>query len=335
LIVKETDELDLVRRVLEDHGIRASDAEVQARVLVEADLRGQHSHGLQRLPMLVERIANGVIDPAARPAYRWVSDSFLEVDGRRGLGPVVAVATVERLMERAAIAGVAVGAVHNSNHLGMLACYVERVAEAGQIGIALTTSEALVHPWGGRRAMVGTNPIAVGVPTGGAPFVLDMSTGAVSRGKILGAARDGTPLAEGWAVDESGTPTTDAARAVDGAISPFGGPKGYALGLALELLVAGLTGSETGERVLGTLDATAACNKGDLFLVFSPEALGLDGVARRLGAYLDEVRHSPLAEGASGIDVPGDRARRARSDRAAQGIPIEEVVWTAAKELLR
>jgi LDH2 family malate/lactate/ureidoglycolate dehydrogenase len=335
VIVNEADELDLVRRVLEDHGVPAGDAEVQARVLVEGDLRGQHSHGLQRLPMLVDRIGNGVIDPDARPTYRWVSESFLEVDGGKGLGPVVAFATVERLIERAATVGLAVGAVHNSNHLGMLACYVERVAEAGQIGIALTTSEALVHPWGGRQAIVGTNPIGVGVPTGGEPFVLDMSTGAVSRGKILMAARNGKPLGEGWAVDESGNPTTDAARAVDGAISPFGGAKGYALGLALELIVAGLTGMETGERVLGTLDAAAECNKGDLFLVFSPEALGLECVARRLGAYLDEVRSSPLAEGASGIDVPGDRARRTRTDRASHGIPIEKVVWTAAKELLR
>jgi LDH2 family malate/lactate/ureidoglycolate dehydrogenase len=336
MIVKETEELELVRRVLEAHGVPGADAEVQARVLVEGDLRGQHSHGLQRLPMLVERIANGVIDPVARPTYRWISESFLEVDGGRGLGPVVAHATLDRLVERAGGVGLAVGAIHHSNHLGMLAGYVEAVARAGQICIALTTSEALVHPWGGRRAMVGTNPIGIGVPTGGEPFVLDMSTGAVSRGKILGLARDGKRLEPGWAVDESGASTTDASRAVHGAISPFGGAKGYALGLALELVVAGLTGTETGERVRGTLDAASECTKGDLFLVFSPEALGLGGgVAHRLGAYLDEVRSSPLAEDAGSIDAPGDRARRTRTDRLVHGIPIEDVVWSAAQELLR
>jgi LDH2 family malate/lactate/ureidoglycolate dehydrogenase len=268
------------------------------------------------------------------PDARWVSESFLEVDGARGLGPVVAFDVVDRLIDRARDVGLAVGAVHNSNHLGMLAGYVERIAAAGQIGLVLTTSEALVHPWGGRRAMVGTNPIAVGVPTAAEPFVLDMSTGAVSRGKILAYARDGRRLPDGWAVDADGTPTADAGRAVDGAISPFGGPKGYALGLALELVVASLTGSETGERVLGTLDAAAVCNKGDVFLVFSPEALGLTAVAERMGRYLDEIRTSPLASGATSIDVPGDRARRLRAERMAHGIPIEDVVWNAAEELL-
>ncbi|WP_114905841.1 Ldh family oxidoreductase [Ornithinimicrobium murale] len=334
MIVNEADELELVSKVLLAHGAPSPAAKIQARVLVEGDLRGQQSHGLQRLPVLVERITNGVIDAAAVPVEKWVSESYLDVDGARGLGPVVAFHVVDQLIERASKVGLAVGSVRNNNHVGMLACYVERVAYAGHIGLAFTTSEALVHPSGGRTAMVGTNPIGVGVPTDGEPFVLDMATGAASRGKILAFARDGKPLGQGWAIDAEGAPTMDAELAVDGAISPFGGPKGYALGLALELVVAGLTGSETGQRVLGTLDARAVCNKGDLFVVFSPDALGLGGVASRMGTYLDEVRNSPLAEGFTSIDVPGDRARRTRAERIAHGIPIPDAVWKAAEELL-
>lgn len=334
MIVAEAEELDLAVRVLEAHGAPPHAAAVQSRQLVEADLRGQHSHGLQRLPTIAQRIRNGLADPTALPATRWVSESFLEADGARGLGPVVAFDVIGRLLGRAATNGIAVGAVHNSNHLGILACYVEHIADAGHIGVALTTSEALVHPHDGRRAMVGTNPVGVGVPTEGEPFVLDMSTGAVSRGKILAFARDGKPLPSGWAVDIDGNPATDASRAVDGAISPFGGPKGYALGLALELVVAAVTGSELGERVRGTLDTSAVCNKGDLFLVFSTEALGLTGVVGRVTCYLDEVRASPRAPGADRIDVPGDRARRMRAERRADGIPLEDVVWDAAAGLL-
>lgn len=334
MIVKEADAVDLATRVLESRGVPRPAAELQARVLVEGDLRGQHSHGLQRLPTIVERIGNGVVDPAAEPRPRWVSESFLEVDGARGLGPVVAFGVVDRLVARAAEVGLAVGAIHNSNHLGMLACYVERVAEAGMVGVGLTTSEALVHPWGGRQAMVGTNPVGIAVPTSNEPFVLDMSTGAVSRGKILAYARDGRALPPGWAVDAEGGPTTDAAQAVDGAISPFGGAKGYALGLALELLVAAVTGSELGERVRGTLDTTDVCNKGDLFLVLAPEVLGVAGLVERVTAYLDEIRASPKAAGTQAIDVPGDRARRLRAERIEHGIPIEDVVWNDAEELL-
>jgi LDH2 family malate/lactate/ureidoglycolate dehydrogenase len=334
VIVEAASALDLIERVLGRRGTPAPAAATQARILVEADLRGQHSHGLQRLPMLVARIGTGMIQPAAVPDSRWVSESFLEVDGGAGFGPVVAYHALEKLTARAHDVGLAVGAVHNSNHLGMLACYVEDVAAGGQIGVALTTSEALVHPWGGSQAMVGTNPIAIGVPTGGEPFVLDMSTGAVSRGKILAFARTGRPLEPGWAVDAHGVPVTDARAAVDGAISPFGGAKGYALGLGLELLVAGLSGAETGQRVRGTLDAASACNKGDLFLVFDPAALGLGGTAERMGAYLAEVRASPLADGVESIDVPGDRARRMRRTRLREGIPLDDDVWASAEELL-
>lgn len=335
MMVKAADERELVTRVLRAHGVPAAPAAVQADVLVEGDLRGHPSHGLQRLPMLVERIAGGLISPDARPVYRWLAESFLDVDGERGLGPVVAFATLDRLLARAAEVGFALGAVHNSNHLGMLAAYVEHIATAGQVGIALTTSEALVHPWGGRRAMIGTNPIGVGVPTGGAPFVLDMSTGAVSRGKILADARDGKQLPPGWAIDADGNPATEAAGAVDGAISPFGGPKGYGLGLALELVVASLTGTELGERVRGTLDAASVCNKGDVFFVFCPAALGLSETVRRIADYLEQVRASPPAPGASGVDIPGDRARRTREERLRHGIPMEDAVWCAAEELLR
>src|SRR6185436_8230226 len=149
--------------------------------------------------------------------------------------------------------GVVTVAVRNANHLGLLAPYVERCAEAGLIGIVLTTSEALVHPWGGAAAQVGTNPIAVAVPAEPAPFVFDMATGAVSMGKILDHRNRGVPLEPGWAIDGAGRPTLDAAAAAGGAIAPFGGAKGYGLGLAFELLVGAVTGSALGRAVSGTL----------------------------------------------------------------------------------
>ena len=113
-------------------------------------------------------------------------------------------------------------AVRGANHLGILAPYAEAVADQGMIGIALTTSEALVHPSGGRTAMIGTNPVAIAVPARPDPLVLDMATGEVSMGRILRHAELGEPIPPGWAVDAAGEPTTDAAAAAAGAISPFG-----------------------------------------------------------------------------------------------------------------
>src|SRR5262249_34134003 len=146
------------------------------------------------------------------------------------------------------------GAIRRSSHLGMLAPYVERIIAAGHIGLMLTTSEALVHPAGGRTALIGTNPIAIGIPAEPVPFVLDMSTASISAGEIMARAHTGTELPLGRAVDADGAPTTDPHRAREGSISPFGGGKGYGLALAFELLVAWATQTALGTDVRGTLD---------------------------------------------------------------------------------
>lgn len=312
-------------QVLTAAGAPADCAQIQADLLVEAELRGRPSHGLLRLPRLVERIRNGVLDPVARGQAQWRGTALLEVDGKRGLGPVVACEALDRISLRAKeITGVAVAAIHNSNHLGMLALYAERVAHQGQILIALSTSEALVHPWGGRRAMLGTNPIAIGVPGKDQPFVLDMATGLVSMGQIHDHAHQGRPLQPGWALDAEGNPTTDARAARDGAIAPFGQAKGYALGLAFEVLVAALTGSALGREVRGTLDSTDICNKGDVFIVIEPAS---GAMAASISAYLDAIRACTPADPATPVLVPGDRAATQRARSMEQGLTIADDLW--------
>jgi LDH2 family malate/lactate/ureidoglycolate dehydrogenase len=322
----------IVAEVLIKNGATDAQAARQAAILVEGDLRDQHSHGVRRLPVLVGRLRNGLIDPASEPDAHWASDAVLQVDGRRGFGPVVAFDAIEQIAARSQATGVALAAVRNSNHIGMLAPYIEHIAALGQIGVALTTSEALVHPWGGAKAMLGTNPIGIAVPTGGEPLVLDMSTASVSMGKVMDLAVKSATLPHGWAVDSSGAPTTDPHAAVSGgAISPFGGSKGYALGLAFEAMVGVLTDSAYGRDVRGTLDTEHPANKGDVFVAISLERLGLTS-AQRLDAYLDEVRRSAAQPGET-VTVPGDRARATRAERLARGIPLHPEVWAEIQEL--
>ncbi len=165
-------------------GVSERNAEIQTDLLMEAELRGRPSHGLLRLARIVERIENHVADPHTTGHHDWKGKAFLCVDGQNGLGPVVAMAALDALCERVRDTGVAVASIANNNHLGMLAWYAEKIAARGFTLIALSTSEALVHPWGGRRAMLGTNPIAIGVPALPRPFVLDMATSLVSMGQI-------------------------------------------------------------------------------------------------------------------------------------------------------
>lgn len=324
-IVAASEVRNLLKDLLGRSGVPADLAQIQTNVLLEAELRGVASHGILRTPRILKRIANGVTNPASTGRHTWRASAFLEVDGERGLGPVVASHAIDAISERAKETGVALAAVSNSNHVGMLAWYAERVASRGQTLIGFSTSEALVHPWGGGTAMIGTNPITIGVPTENGPFVMDTATSIVSMGKIHDYANRGQAIPGDWGVDANGEPSTDPVAVKSGAISPFGGAKGYALGLAFELLVASLTSSALGRDVRGTLDDTEPCNKGDLFIV-------IDGAGGAMAAYLDAIRALPPSSGFDGVRVPGDRARITREQRLADGIPVAPEIWS---ELLR
>lgn len=313
-------------RVLTNAGVPLENALIQRDLLLDAEMRGIASHGLLRLPRLVKRIANGVCDPLTRGQQNWTAPGVLKVDGRQGLGPVVAQAAIDAISKRAASQGVALAAIANAQHIGMLGFYADRVAEAGKCLIALSTSEALVHPWGGRQAMIGTNPVAIGLPTGEGIFMMDTATSIISMGEIHDHANRGAPLAPGLALDAEGNPTTDARLARDGAIAPFGGAKGYAMGLAFELLLTALTGSAIGREVKGTLDSTEPCNKADLFIVIDQDLTPVAG-------FLDLLRATEPMEGFSRLRIPGERGRELRRKALQNGINVADATWSRLQDL--
>jgi LDH2 family malate/lactate/ureidoglycolate dehydrogenase len=331
MLVSAADARALGIHILKGCGIPELHACTQIDLLLDAELSGRASHGLLRLNRIVERIRNGVTSPTATGRHEWRGQACLEVDGEMGLGPVVALEALRRIVDCASRTGVALAAVRNNNHLGMLAWYVERVASEGHVCIAMTTSEALVHPWGGRRAMVGTNPLAVGVPAHPEPLVLDMATSVVSMGKIHDYAHRNQPIPPHWALDAAGNPTTDAVAAKAGAIAPFGDAKGYAMGLALEVLVSALSGAAIGTDVHGTLDSTAVCNKGDVFIVV--HSMAMPDMVSRVTDYLDAVRACPPMAGMAAVTIPGDRSRAARAQRMKDGISIADTVWLQLQSL--
>lgn len=322
---------EMAENALLAQGVTPTNAHLQADLLIEAELRGLPSHGVQRLPRLVARLRAGLADPVASGVARQTRPAVFTVDGARGLGPVVMMQAMECLAGAVVTQGIALAAIRNANHMGMLAYYAEAAAARNLIGIVLTTSEALVHPFGGTDAMLGTNPIAISIPTGTEPYILDLATSQVSMGKIHHHALTGTPIPEEWAVDAGGRRTTDPEAAKSGAIAPFGEAKGYGLGLGVELLVAALAGSAFAPEVGGTLDATEVANKGDVLILIDP-ASG-EGSAAGLAAYLDRLRASRPADPARPVAVPGDgmRARRARALR--DGIDLPDALHDELKAL--
>ncbi|MDK1385717.1 Ldh family oxidoreductase [Sinorhizobium sp. 8-89] len=316
---------NLTVALLEKRGVPADSARLQADLLLEAELRGLPSHGLQRLPLLLSRLDNGLANPTTRGQGTWQRDAFLSIDGERGLGPVVVMNAMRVMQGALKDTGLAVAAIRNANHIGMLAYYAEAAASDGLIAIVMSTSEALVHPFGGTQAMLGTNPVAIGIPADGDPFVLDLATSVVPMGKINNHAMRGLPIPPGWAVDRDGRPTTDPHAAKAGAIAPFGDAKGYGLGLAIELLAAALAGSDLAPEVHGTLDDIHPANKGDLVILIDPSAGS--GSTAALAAYLDRLRLSRPHDPTQPVAIPGDGARARRAATAKTGIELPQPLF--------
>src|SRR5437762_8055127 len=270
--VTHKQQMDLIVSVLTGLGASEEEAFIQADVWTEADLRGIHSHGVQRLPVMVTRIQKGLMKVNVKPERTWSTDSVLNVDGKDGFGTFTCETSLKELTPAVRKHGVGVLTVRNAAHIGMVGYYAERRALEGFVCLAFTTTEVLVHPFGGAEALVGTNPISIGIPGIPRPYLLDMATSVSAMGKIIAFKHRGEKIPEGWAVDKDGNPTTDPDLALKGSLSPAGGPKGYGLGISIAMLGGLLAGMPCGREVLGTLDTEYRCTVGDLFIVMDPNA---------------------------------------------------------------
>jgi L-2-hydroxycarboxylate dehydrogenase (NAD+) len=334
ITVTHKQQMDLIIAVLRGLGAAEEQAFIQADVWTEADLRGIHSHGVQRLPVMVTRIQKGLLNVNAKPEKTWSTGSVLNIDGKDGFGTAICELGLRELVPAVRKHGVGVLTVRNAAHIGMVGYYAEKRALEGLCSLGFTTTEVLVHPFGGAEALVGTNPIAIGIPANPRPFVLDMATSVSAMGKIIAMKHRGEKIPEGWAVDKDGRPTTDPEEAIHGSLSPAGGPKGYGLGIAIAMLGGLLPGTEISRKVLGTLDTEYRCTVGDLFILIDPKAFpGADTIAEGVKGYLGDLRASRPAVGFKQVMVPGDPEFKLREERLLKGIPHPEEVWHAAEQL--
>ncbi|GAD53366.1 (R)-2-hydroxyacid dehydrogenase [Halarchaeum acidiphilum MH1-52-1] len=315
---------------LRAHGVGDADARLTATVLVSADARGKGSHGLLRLPRYVRGIEHGHVDPTGDVEVTDERGGAAAVDGGSRLGPVVATRAAVEAARRAAEYGVGAVGAYGGNHLGMLGYYTDVLADAGYVAIAMTNTEPAMPPHGGAEKVLGTNPIAVGLPTD-PPFNLDLSTASLSRGAVEEAARAGESLPEGVALDADGAPTTDPEEALDGVLLPFGGAKGSGLAIAVEVLAGTLVTAATGTDVTGTYHTEDPCTKGDLFLAIDPAALGATDFEAEASAFLRSLRNGDPAANADEIRLPGERS--VARDRERTAIEVDENVWSRVRDL--
>jgi len=311
------------------------DATVAADSLVRADLEGNSSHGISRLPIYAKRIREGRI--AAQPDIRMQHHgNVLHVDGGNGLGQVVCTRSIGEAIPVARDTGISAVLIRNSNHFGTAAYYCQLACERGLALIATTNSPPGIAPWGGKKAYLGTNPIAFGFPSRtDSHVIVDMSSSIVARGNIILANKQNKVIPEGWAINEEGLPTTDAAAALRGAVLPLGGAKGYALALAVELMSAVLTGAAFGPRV-GNLyqDGHPPAGVGHSFILLNISRwMKLDDYYEQLELFLKEIKEIPLAKNADEILIPGERRHRTYLHNKRMGIVLSEEVVNELNEL--
>lgn len=323
---------DLITRVFENSRVAPATARVVAEALVRAEADGISSHGVARVPPYAEQAMNGKVDGFAEPVVTRTAAAVLDVDSRIGF----AFPAIRRGLDAAAgLVGetgiVAIGIKH-SHHFGVAGHHVEDAANRGLMALAFSNTPAAIAPWGGARALYGTNPIAFACPrTDGPdgkprpPLVIDLSVSTVARGKVVLAAKAGTAIPDDWALDAEGLATTDAKVALDGSMAPLGGrtagAKGAALGLMVELLCGALTGSNFGYQGSSFFEPTGAPPSiGHLILVIDPRAFGGGaGTTARAEDMFAEILKQP------GTRLPGD-SRLARRAAAPGGIAVPDAL---------
>lgn len=286
-------------------GVPQGDGELFIDSLLFSELRGVKSHGIARLPVYIRRIMRGLMSPKTKIEEVSSKGAISLVDGGNGLAPVVGCWAMDKCIELARDHGVGVVGVRNSNHLGSLAYYVIRATNAHMIGFAISNTAPAMAPWGGKAPMLGTNPLAIGIPARRElPIVLDMATSVVARGRIRIAAARGERIPLGWAIDEDGLPTEDPVKALKGTLLPIGGPKGYGLALIIDILSGLMTGSAFLDEVGANDDFSKPMRIGHLFAALDPTVF-LQDFEDRVDEYIRKVKSSPCKEGER-IYMPGE-----------------------------
>jgi LDH2 family malate/lactate/ureidoglycolate dehydrogenase len=266
------------------------------------------------------------------------------VDGRAAFGAVTGSFGMEDAIARAETHGVGFVTARGTNHFGAAAFYALRAVERGLVGIAATSTPAVMAPTGGAEARLGNNPLSIAapLPDGRPPFVLDMAQSAVSRGRIKLAELTGETIPDTWALDSNGLPTTDPTAALAGALLPFGGYKGYGLALAIEVLAGVLAGADLGPELINASltgsatsgSATRVGTVGSLYVAIDPERFaGRQAFAAQMARLVDVIKATPSAPGASEVLVPGELEDRAARAARVNGVELDLATVESLREL--
>jgi uncharacterized oxidoreductase len=326
--------IQFVSSIFSAAGASRSDAEIVSESLVEANLAGHDSHGIMRVTEYVSWMEQGAINLVANPKIIESTASMAVLDGDWGWGQVIGRWAAGVAAEKATAEGVATVFCRNCCHLGRIGEYPERLAHRGLASVMFVNTHGagrLVAPWGGYERRLSANPIAIGVPREAAPpIIVDISTCAMAEGKLRNLLTTGQSVPPGSILDSEGHPATNPADFYGpppGALLPFGGHKGFALGLMADILAGALSGAGCSRP-----DATRVGNSFMLIAVDVSRVRGTNDFAKDVTGLVDFVKSSKLVDGVSEILMPGDPEHHIREDRKENGIPIHSAIWAKVLE---
>jgi ureidoglycolate dehydrogenase (NAD+) len=314
-----------IRDVLVALGARESDAGFVADGLVWANLRGGDGHGVSRLSRYIGFIKRGEIDLKVKPRLVHDRPATFVLDSGHGFGPVACMQAAALAVERAKAIGVCYGIVRETTHTGAIGRYAQWIAQQNCAALIIGCGPALMAFHGTRVASMATSPIAIAVPSGNGPMVLDMATSTISNGKILQARATGQPLPPGTVLTEDGEATTDPRKAE--ILLPLGGPKGSGLGLMFEMLASILAAAPIQSRALGPEQRTRHVANLAMLAIDISSFRPLADFTHDSGALVAILKAMPRQSGFDEITMPGERSARTETARRRNGIPIPARLW--------
>lgn len=307
-------------------GCKSAIAQSVANALVAAEADGLKGHGLSRVPSYAQQVKVGKVDGKAVPSGLWVAPGLLRIDVAHGFAYPALDLAIAELPRITRVQGIAAASLYRSHHCGAAGLIVEALAEAGLVALLFANTPAAMASAGGRKALLGTNPIAFASPRAGAePLVIDLSLSTAARGKILAAKQKGDRLPEGWARDRHGHATTDPDEALAGTMEPMGGSKGAVLALMVEILAGALTGGRFASEASSFLDDQGAPPAtGQLIITLDVSRLWPEGTAR-VAALAQLIMDDQPAR------LPGARRLAARQKAAREGLDLDERLVVAIR----
>ncbi|MDR1659972.1 MAG: Ldh family oxidoreductase [Desulfovibrio sp.] len=309
----------LARGALRAARIPEAVAAVVTEALLLAELDGVPSHGLSRLPFYADQALSGKVQAEATPLVTNPRPAVVLADAGNGFAFPAIHAGLEAAFARAEDEGICSLAVRRSHHCGVLGHHVEKIAERGLVGFACANTPAAIAPWGGRKGVFGTNPLAFACPRArDEPVVMDLSLSVAARGKIMLAKQRGEKIPPGWALDAQGRETTEPEAALRGTMLPLGGAKGAALALMVELLAATLSGANHASEASSFFEAQGSPpGVGQFFLLIDPKAFNAE-FPRRVEALCADILEQENTR------LPGARRREQRRKRLREGVCLPE-----------